>query len=184
MKKEFIAVLTGTLLLTACINIKMVNVGQKTAYERQLTGTYEELDSSLATVASVRGPGSSDNGSTALSESYQKALSARRRQLFNEDDIAVFKSEGCIGENIRGQAEVLPCELLSNNADKKELVARLVAEDNEDRKNIIDLAIQMDNSLTPANVSDMRSVYHQLLRDSAKSGYMFEESPGKWTKIN
>ncbi len=177
-------VLAGTLLLTGCINIKMVNVGQKTAYERQLTGTYEELDSNLATVASVRGPGGSESTSTALGDSYQKALAARRRQLFNEDDIADFKSKGCIGENIRGQAEVLPCELLAADSEKKELAARLVAEDNEDRKSIIDLAIQMDNSLTPANSSDMRSVYHQLLKNSAKSGYMFEESPGKWTKIN
>jgi hypothetical protein len=165
---------------TACITIKPVSIGQKTALERQLAGTYEELDEDLALVASVRG-GDTARAPQRGGDLRGKAVAARRRQLFNDDDVLELKRLGCLGENQHGHLELRECDAGKDPATAAR-AQRLVAQDNQDRAVIIDLALALDASLTPADRPALEKIYAQIMRRQARPGEWVQDDSGAWKK--
>ena len=91
-----------------CITVTTVNIGTKTSLERQLVGELEPLTDDQLLAASVRAQPQLVAGS--LADLQAGAVAARRRQLFNRDDINEAKQLGCLGEALGAELVVRPCD--------------------------------------------------------------------------
>lgn len=163
-------------LSAACIRTNSVTLGRKTDLEKQLMGRIEPLTEDELLAASVRGEPDTVTGS--LREREDRAIAARRRQLFNRDDIRALAAAGCIGEARNGSVLERDCEghpLL----DQRE---RFLAEENADRTAVIEWAIEADPSLTQGDAQQLRSIYHSVMVEQAISGTPVEREDGTWVR--
>lgn len=160
-----------------CGCITTINVGQKTSLERQLMGEMEPLSEEEAMALSVRATGEIGTGS--LDDLRQRALAARRRQLFNRDDIEEQKGRGCLGEGPIAQLLSRPCDAASD-PEVAARIERLVQEENEDRQAIISWALAVDPVLTSGDREQIVNVYARLLRERAAATHWFQTADGEW----
>ena len=163
----------------SCISNTVVNIGQKSSLERQLMGEVEPLTETELLVASVRESGSPTL--TAQDEPLSRALAARRRQLFNRDDVEELKTAGCLGEAADGRLVTRSCEK-SKAAEIATLSARVVDEENADRSAIIDWALGVDPVLTRSDRPQVVALYHRLVVDRAKPGEWLQQADGSWAQ--
>ena len=165
--------LIGTLSV-GCITVKAVTIGQKTALERQLMGELEPLTDEELLISSVRAP------SPAISDGA-RALVARRRQLFNRDDIDELKASGCLGEAPQAILAPHPCDMAGDPARalRRE---RLLREENADRATIIDWVVTTDATLTPRDRPQVAALYRGLLLQQAREGDWIQQDEGAWTQ--
>jgi len=162
-----------------CIKVTTVNIGQKTSLERQLIGEFEPLTEEEILSSSVRAAAGS--GNVALDDLHQRAVAARRRQLFNRDDVDELKQRGCLGELHDAQLAVRECEQ-AGAPDVAERLQRLVDEENADRAAIIDWALAADRILTAADRHQVVKLYARLIRERAAAGEWFRSDSGGWTQ--
>ncbi|MBI5508425.1 MAG: hypothetical protein HY903_06715 [Deltaproteobacteria bacterium] len=163
----------------ACISTNVIPVGQKTSLEKQLMGEVEPLTEEELLVASVRaGPGVELGSQDDLS---RKAIAARRRQLFNRDDIDELKTAGCLAEGKSARLVARPCDKVSD-PEALALRERVVGEENADRQAVIDWAISVDPVLTRADRPQIEALFTELLHEGARPGDLVEESDGSFTK--
>jgi uncharacterized protein YdbL (DUF1318 family) len=166
-------------LTSGCITTTVVNIGQKSSLEKQLMGETEPLNEDELLVASVRDLTSPEASATdALT---QRALAARKRQLFNRDDIDELRAAGCLGEALKGMLAGRPCDTLKD-ADATKLRERMIEEENADRNAIIDWAVSVDPVLTRTDRPQVEELYHRLLLERAKPGELFQAPDGSWTR--
>ncbi|MEK7703346.1 MAG: hypothetical protein AAB426_00195 [Myxococcota bacterium] len=163
----------------SCIRITNVSIGQKTSLERQLVGELEPLTDEELLSASVRASGGLATGSPG--EIQTRAIAARQRQLFNRDDILELKSLGCLGEAHGASLVEHSCELESSS-DMWTLRARLVEQENVDRRLIVDWVLASDPTLTASDRAELTVLYHTMLLAQARPGDWIETVPGQWHK--
>ena len=171
--------LLSLLPLCGCITTTVVNIGQKSALEKQLMGETDPLSEEELLVASVRATGGVHAGSE--DDLTSRALAARRRQLFNRDDIDDLKAAGCLGEALKALIAGHTCEKIKS-PDTLKLRDRLVGEENADRSAIIDWAVSVDPVLTRADRPQVEALFHRLLLTRAKPGELVQEADGSWAK--
>jgi uncharacterized protein YdbL (DUF1318 family) len=160
----------------ACgIKTNQVAIGQKTSLEKQLMGEVEPLTEEEMLVSSVRAPGGVQAGSE--DDLQTRAIAARRRQLFNRDDVDELKSRGCLGE---ARAAALVIRSCSADDAAAALRDRLLAEENADRQAIIDWALAADPILTATDRPQVVEIYGRLLRERARPGDWLEDDEGNW----
>ncbi len=168
------------LLVGSCaIKTSQIAIGQNTSLERQLMGEVEPFTEEEMLVASVRGPDGVKVGSR--DDLQSRALAARRRQLFNRDDMDELKAAGCLGETLEAELVTRPCSHSSGD-EARRLRDRLVEQENLDRKVIIDWSLSVDPVLTPADRPQVVDLYHRLLLARARQGHWILEDDGSWTK--
>ncbi len=163
----------------ACITVKTVTVGAKTSLERQLVGEVEPLSDEQLLAASVRAESQIQAGS--LADRQAAAVAARRRQLFNRDDIEEAEQQGCVGEGRSAELVVRGCAATKDPAVAS-LYARLVAEENDDRRAVVDWAVAADSALTPADRPEVVRVYRRILLEAARPGTWVEGDDATWTR--
>jgi uncharacterized protein YdbL (DUF1318 family) len=163
----------------ACVTVTTVTIGTKTSLERQLAGEVEPLSEEQLLAASVRAEAQVSGGS--LADLQAAAVAARRRQLFNRDDIDEGKKQGCLGETREARLTLRPCEPAKDPAVATHLAA-LVAQENEDRLVVIDWAIAADAALTPADRLEVVRVYRRLLLEASRQGDWVQGDDGGWTR--
>lgn len=168
-------IVLALLIASACIRTNSVTIGRKTDLERQLMGRLEPLSEEELLAASVRSPGAGARG--ALRELEDRAIAARRRQLFNRDDLESLASAGCIGEARDGTVTARSCE----GHDLLELRDRLLREENADRDAVIDWAIEAEPGLTPGDRPQVRQIYHTLRTEQVGVGTPIQNEDGSWT---
>jgi hypothetical protein len=162
----------------ACtITTRPVNIGTKTALERQLMGQLEPLSDEQLLAASVRAP-SRDPEQGGLDTTQAYAMAARRRQAFNKDEIDELKGQGCLGEAKDAMLAARPCDATADAVTRRD---RLLAEENDDRKAIIDWVASSDESYSGQGRAQLVAMYHRLLLDNARPGDAIENDSG-WTK--
>jgi hypothetical protein len=163
----------------SCFTLRSVTIGQKTSLERQLMGEVEPLTEQELLASSVRAAGGVGAGS--VDDVLRRALGARRRQLFNRDDIDELKANGCLGEAAGARLVGRGCARQAEAATAP-TVARLVEQENSDRQAIIDWAIATDPLLTPKDREQVIQVYHLLLREQARAGDWVQGADWAWTQ--
>ncbi|MBI3179676.1 MAG: DUF1318 domain-containing protein [Deltaproteobacteria bacterium] len=171
--------LAASLVGAACITVTTVSVSQKTSLERQLMGEMEPLNEEDLLASSVRAAGAVGVGS--VEDLQARALAARRRQLFNRDDVDELKAAGCLGEGRSATLLARRCERPIEGLDA-DAIARIQAEENDDRTAIIDWALAVDPALTPADRPKVVEVYTRLLREQAGAHTWVEEPDGSWAR--
>ncbi|MBN1959458.1 MAG: DUF1318 domain-containing protein [Deltaproteobacteria bacterium] len=179
IKLKTVSGLLLSFTLSACVTVTTVNIGTKTSLERQLAGELEPMSNEELLVSSMRAQSQITQGS--LADLQARALAARRRQLFNRDDINEGKKLGCLGEGISAKLLLRPCQA-RNDAETSSRYEQLVSQEQEDRNYIIDWAIAADNSLTPADRPEVVNVYHRLLLETMQRGEYYQNKKGKWVQ--
>ena len=168
--------LMACLLLSGCLTIKTVNISQKTSLEHQLMGSFEPLTEEEMLLSSVRDEAQMIRAEE-LSED-QAAMSARRRQLFNRDDIERFKRQGCLGEAISGELVARSCD--DDSARSKPIIERVLDEETVDRAAIISWVISQHDHLQESQRSQVKQIYRQFILSHSPQGTPFENLNGDW----
>jgi uncharacterized protein YdbL (DUF1318 family) len=163
----------------ACVTVTTVTIGTKTSLERQLAGDVEPLSEEQLLAASVRAEPQVSGGS--LTDLQAAAVAARRRQLFNRDDVDEAKKQGCLGESRNALLAVRPCDAGKDPVTAARL-STLVAQENDDRRAVIDWAIASDAALTPADRPEVVGVYHRLLLEASRKGDWVQGEDGGWAR--
>jgi hypothetical protein len=161
---------------SACISTTVINISQKTSLESQLMGELEPLSKEELLVASVR---ASDDGSVIALDSLQnRAAAAKRRQLFNRDDLDELRNDGCVGEALGAQLVERPC----NSSAVLEVRAEIIEQENVDREVIVDWVLSIDPVLTPADRTQVVALYQQMILNTLSTGHWFQSATGSWSQ--
>lgn len=161
------------LLGPACLSFPTVNVGTKTSLERQLIGDLEPLTEEEILAASVR---AATSQGPAIDSARERALFARRRQLFNRDDVRLLIAAGCAGESAAATLAERGC------ARPAEFAPRVIQEENEDRAAIIDWALAADPLLTAAGRTAVLAMHRRMLQQQLPAGALYQDDGGLWQR--
>ncbi len=180
-----IAVFILLLALFAACSIRAPEVtvtGEKTALEREVLGTYSEIEMEADTwmVASTRA--ARGEGEVKISTEKQKVFEALQEQKYNKDDIDEFKGKGYIGENNQGFLEIRPSGELKGNPEKMKLISEIVQEENADRRIIMERIVELKDALKKADTKDVFYVFAQIKQKDSPGGTWIQEQDGKWVK--
>ena len=176
MKHLNLYLLATCVLLTGCFTIKTVNISQKTSLEHQLMGSFEPLTEEEMLVGTVR-----DEASLLHAQDIdlnQIALQARRRQLFNRDDVNAFKKQGCLGEAVKGQLIIRSCSDMS--AEQQKLLEQIVEQETQDRESIITWVISQHDHLQESHREQVIDIYRQFILSRSPKGTLFQSANGIW----
>ncbi|MDZ7363866.1 MAG: YdbL family protein [candidate division KSB1 bacterium] len=174
--------LSAILVFPACTihPPEMKFTGEKTALENQILGTYNQVREDVWMVASVRA--ANPDSQITLSDEKRAVLTAIQNREFNKDDIDEFKRNGAVGENARGFLEIRPLPRLASDAEYRQLVEEIVAEENRDRQIIMQRIIDINSAVQATGVSEVEKVFAKLNRDNAKAGEWIQLPEGEWVR--
>lgn len=167
----------AALLLFSGCSIKAPEVrvtGEMTALEKEVIGTYRQIEEDTWMVASTR---SSADRKTKISEEKKQVLDARRRQQFNQDDLNEFKRNGLVGENNQGFVEIRES---SPDTARSELVRTIVSEENTDREVIMSRVIELNETLQGAVRENVLGVFASMYQRESPRGTWIQDPDGKW----
>jgi len=195
-----------TLLLLAVLSLscsirppEVTITGEKTALERQLLGEQERLPQEIWSVGAVSTsslvpPTESDSlrrfvsgeAETTLVESYSperlRYLRAEALRIFNRDDVDDFKKEGIVGEGNRGYLEVVDSTKLKADSSRAALIRRVVTEENQSRKILMEWYVNLRQDLTEADLPQVEASFAQRNREAARSGEFVQDQDGNWRR--
>ena len=152
--------------------------GEKTALEREVVGTYEEMEEDTWMIASTRAV--EGEPEVAVSPEKRAVLEALQDQKFNKDDIDEFKMKGFVGENSSGFLEIRSLEKLEQNPEEMKLVQEIVQEENEDRETVMERVIELNDSLKKAVRDDILSIFARINQENSSEGTWIQEPDGNW----
>jgi uncharacterized protein YdbL (DUF1318 family) len=164
------------------VDVNVTIVDQKTALENQILGSYKELDNDVLLLASVRSIDEKGKlkPATEIPKGKLKALRALQRQEFNRDDIQEFKQSLCAGEGNDGYLKFFVNERIKTDAKYKEFVETLIAEENEDRRIVLQRIVATNETFTDQDLAKVEKISASLNRDNAKPGEKIQEETGSW----
>ncbi len=169
-------------LWTGC-SIKAPEVtvtGEKTSLEKQVLGTYEEIQNDADMVASTRAL--TGKKPPVMSIEKKLVLKAIQNRKFNQDDVEEFERMGILGENSRGLLEIVDKKRLEKDPELKKRVLTILTEENHDRQIIMDRVVQVNQSLKNATPDEVRAVFAKMNRQNSKPGTWVQLPNGKWVK--
>ncbi len=179
MKRSADPIRARTLLLVAfssctLTTTKVIQIDKKSTLEQQFIGEYEELTDDLVTSASVRAEanGLGKDGS----DPYQRALQARRVQLFYKEDLDRARAKGCIGEASDGRAQERACP----EPGSPPSVARLVSGENQARSALVEYALSKSDVPTDSERTQVWQALRRIVLESAPKGTPVQNNAGQW----
>ncbi len=152
--------------------------GEKTALEREVVGTYEEMEEDTWMIASTRAVEGESN--VAVSPEKRAVLEALQDQKFNKDDIDEFKMKGFLGENNRGFLEIRLLEKLEQNPEEMKLVQEIVQEENENREIVMERVIELNDTLKKTVRDDILGIFARINQENSSEGTWIQELDGNW----
>jgi uncharacterized protein YdbL (DUF1318 family) len=164
------------------LNVNFFVVGEQTSLEKQVLGAYSSLGQDLLLYSSVRGvntDGSLDLPPAATA-SQQATFAAMRNRQYNQDDIDMLLSAGIIGEANDG---MLAWRVAHNNLDlplSRAQVEQIVAEENDDRRVILNRLIATVPNLDQSQHDAVSQVYANLNQEAAPPGAWIQSIDGSW----
>ncbi len=171
-----------SLILSCSIKAPEVRVtGEKTALEREVVGTYHQMEEDTWMIASTRG-GETEKGVEVSPPEKRKVLEALQEQKFNKDDVDEFKKKGYVGENNKGFLEIRPSKELAKDSEKMKLVQEIVQEENADRKIIMNRVIELNASLKKAIKEDVLAIFARMNQENSPKGTWIQTRNGKWIR--
>ena len=178
-----IAIVLLMILIVVGCSIKAPEVrvtGEKTALEKEVLGTYHQMEEDTWMIASSRAV--KGEGKVKISPEKRKVLDALQEQKFNKDDIDEFKQKGYVGENNEGFLEIRPSDELSSDADQLRMVQEIIQEENNDREIIMGRVIELNDSLKKAERNDILGIFANMNQENSPDGTWVQQPDGKWMK--
>ena len=185
---KFIAagLLAAVALLPGCagnlFGLNLFVVGEKTALEKQVLGTYESIGADLSTYASVRGvnPDGTMKPPRDITESQAAVLLAMNNRQYNRDDLNTLLLAGIVGEANTGllvRVDGAPAATDLSPA----LVDRIFEEENKDRSTIIERLMKTTPGATEENRAEVAWIFATLNQELAPKGSRIQTQLGEWT---
>jgi hypothetical protein len=134
-----ISCLTAFTSCSSCISITPPNIvitGERTAIERQITGEYQELEKDAWIVASAPTSVNRTGSDEIAAGGDPELLRALKVREFHKEKIRAYKDEGALGEGYDGYVAYIKNSRYENDSHNKELLMKLVSEENLARKTI------------------------------------------------
>ncbi|MBW2146555.1 MAG: DUF1318 domain-containing protein [Deltaproteobacteria bacterium] len=191
MKRFFISAFVLVLLgpgLWSCggslVEVKVDVVGERTALERQVLGTFEELDRQVMLMASVR----SVDATGRLIEvppvppEKRRVIRALQRMKFNRDDVDRLRAMGYLGEGNNGLLVLRAAPPSGGKQDSEIFIKTIIAEENEDRLVIMKRVVQENENFKESDLEKVQKVFAHLYRDAAPAGTWIQGGEGSWTR--
>lgn len=189
MKKSHVfGILAATLVAAGCsslLNVSLNVVGEQTALEKQVLGTYKSLGEDLMIYSSVRGVDESGALKTppASTDSQRAACAAMRNREYNRDDIRRILAAGVAGEGNDGRL-VLRKEAATETVEglTRAQVLELIEEENADRMVIVERLAATTPNVTGAQRTQIGGVFAQLNHEIAPAGTWLQNPDGSWRR--
>ncbi len=168
---------------TPLVDVDLSVVGEKTALEKQVLGTYHALGEDLLIYGSVRGV--DEDGGLKLAPpataSQRAAFAAMRDREYNRDDVERILRAGVAGEASTGML-VVRDEAKLDDIDRlsREQVQALIGEENESREAILGRLVETTPELADAQRSEIVKIFAELNRDTAPKGAWVQNPQGVW----
>jgi hypothetical protein len=164
--------------------IDLTVVGERTALERQVLGTYEELGRDLTTYASVRGvqPDGSLQAPPPATDSQRLVLQAINNRRYNRDDLNTLLTNGVVGEANDGMLALLDMERLGNLDLSRDLVQQVIDEENRDREVIMERLMKTTPGVTENQRSEVAWIFATLNQDLAPEDSPIQTREGEWER--
>ena len=154
--------------------------GEMTALEKEVVGTYQEMEEDTWMIASTRAARAERE--VTISPEKRKVLDALQEQKFNKDDIMEFKRLGFVGEDNKGFLSIRPSKDLENDADWMSLVSEIVQEENVDREVIMERVIELNDALKKSNREEVLAVFAKMNQENSPKGTWVQRSDGGWVR--
>ena len=195
MKQAILGCIAGALMLSGCtlLQVKVNVVGERTALENQVMGTYHALDREMLLLSSVRGIDPKGRIKTPPAESRDKkdVIAAMQVMDFYLDDIQVFKASGRVGENNRGLLEIFPTDRTGKTgatdglpADARQYSAaefnEIVQNVNQARQVVMQRVIDTNENLSRDDMPEIEKIFGKLNAENAKPGESFQTADDRW----
>jgi hypothetical protein len=181
------AVLTALLLLGGCraplVSVNLNVVGEQTALEKQVLGTYRELGENLMIYSSVRGvnPDGSLKTPPPATDSQRAAFEAMRSREFNRDDVEQILAAGIAGEGRDGLLRLQPEPAFQTVPTlTPDQILAVIEEENRDRRAILARLVGTTPGLTPEQELDVALIFAGLNQETAPSGAWIQDASGTW----
>ena len=165
-------------------------VGERTALENQVLGSYNALSDDVLLVASVRGVDPSGEIKTPprKSREYQNAVTAMETLAFHEDDVDAFKRLGWVGENNLGVLTMFPMNREKAPDDLQAFAARyppdefvsVVKQVNRAREVVMMRVVETNADFTEKDLPQIKRVFAKLNRENAFPGEKLQKEDGSW----
>ncbi|HDI52440.1 DUF1318 domain-containing protein [candidate division KSB1 bacterium] len=184
MKRTFIFVAAVALWFGGC-SIKTPEIkvtGEKTALEKQVIGTYQEIESDTQLLASARMVPGRGKKTPVMSAEKRRVIQAIKNRKFNKDDIDEFKRLEIVGENNRGFLEIIHPEKIAQDVTLAKRVQEIVAEENRDREIIIDRVLEINPNLKDTDRKQVCSIFAKMNRENSEPGTWIQLPDGQWVK--
>ncbi|RME23355.1 MAG: DUF1318 domain-containing protein [Deltaproteobacteria bacterium] len=169
-----ILLLALCLPLSGCVSPTIQIVDRRTALENQILGTWHELDGQMQLIASVRGEGEG----MAVKSFQARALAARRKMIFFQDEVDELKDYGCLGEGKDGLLAVRDCEHGKHRGvTPPEQLAAMI---NGARLVLFDYVLRTSPNLSERDLSELRRAFARMKRKQARAGHWLQAEDGSW----
>ena len=169
------------LLAFGCITVRPQVVDTRTALENQILGEFEALSERVLLLASVRSTDGS--GQEAALSPYEKELvRALLNREFNRDDVDAFRRDGCVGESSKGLLTFFETERTREDPKFRELVLKIVEEENQDRTVIMEMVLTRQPDLAREDMDVVRQAFYRLNLKNVREGDLVQGEDGKWDR--
>lgn len=155
---------------------------QRTTLEKQVLGSYQELEDDFILSSTVRGQSQKSQGN--LSESRRKAIFAKMNQDFNRDDLEELKDKAILGEAADGTVQLMPKHFYGANVSHKDidLAQKISKEENDNRSDIWLEIIASNPNLRSLDLDKVRKSYARMQRDRSMPGHYIQNIDGTWSR--
>ena len=174
-------VILAILILGCSIKAPEVRItGEITALEKEVVGTYQQMEEDTWMVASTRKANREDE--VKISSEKKKVLEALQEQKFNKDDVDEFKKKGYVGEDNEGQLEIRSSKELEKDPEKMRFVQEIVQEENKDREIIMKRVIELNDSLKKSRRKEILAVFARMNQENSPKHTWIQHPNGTWVK--
>lgn len=183
MHRLIISTSAAIILLFICCSVKAPEVrvtGEKTALEKEVLGTYHEMEEDTWMIASSRSV--KGEGKVKMSPEKRRVLEALQDQKFNKDDIDEFKRKGYVGENNEGFLEIRLSDDLSQDGEQLAMVQEILEEENGGREIIMGRVIELNDALKKTTRKDVLAIFAKMNQENSPKGTWIQFPDGRWVR--
>ncbi|MCC5875670.1 MAG: hypothetical protein JJU11_05565 [Candidatus Sumerlaeia bacterium] len=161
--------------------VNLVFVGEQTALERQVLGTYEEIGRDLTTFSSVRAVDPDGNiiEPPAMTGSQAEVMRALNNRRYNRDDLDVLLTARVVREGNDGMLTLNP-EPPEDWPLQEPIVRQIIEEENRDREVILNRLMQTTPGVAESDRGDVAWILATLNQQAAPTSSYVQERDGRW----
>lgn len=172
-------------LLNGCggqlFGVNLVFVGEQTALERQVLGTYEEIGRDLTTFSSVRAVDPDGNiiVPPPMTGSQAEVMRALNNRRYNRDDLDVLLTAGVVREGNDGMLSINP-EAPEEWPLQEAMTRQIIEEENRDREVILNRLMQTTPGVEEGDREEVAWILATLNQQAAPGSSLVQERDGRW----